>query len=144
MKNTDETLSKNDSTFVIDFLQDIMRTEIANTFYRRGNVLLVKLADQTIARIIVPAVPRNTLPPQQNEARVQNFATIQYVMQHDYGYGAEPERKQLNKLELRNFDDCRVYIEDAIGSQLNAYFTNGLIEFIITGEKFLLTMELKH
>lgn len=144
MKPTEETLSKNDPTFVIDFLQDIMRTEIANPFYRRGNVLFVKLTDQTVARITAPAVAQNTLPPQQNEARVQNFATLQYVMQHDYGYGTDPECKEIHKLTLRNFDDCRVYIEDAIGSQLNAYFTNGLIEFILTGEKFLLTMELKH
>lgn len=144
MKSTDETPSKNHATFVIDFLQDIMRTEIANPVHRRGNTLLVNLSDQTIARITAPAVSQNTLPPQQTEAHVQNFATLQYVLHHNYGYGDEQEHKVLNRLTLRNFDDCRVYVEDAIGSQLNAYFTNGLIEFILTGEKFLLTMELKH
>lgn len=144
MQRTDETPNTIEATFVVDFLQTIMRTEITNTVHRRGNTLLINLSDHTTAHVTAPQVSRTTLPPQQTEARVQNFATLQYVMQHDYGYGAEHTQHALNRLELRNLDECRIYLEDAVGSQLNAYFTNGLIEFMTTGEKFLLTIELKH
>lgn len=144
MMKTDETLNQITPTFVIDFLQTIMQTEITNPVCRRGKKLLVSLSDHTMAQITAPQVAQDTLPPQQTEARIQNFATLQYVMQHDYGYGDEHEHDVLNKLELRNLEECRTYIEDAVGSQLNAYFTNGLIEFITTGEKFFLTVELKH
>lgn len=144
MQRTDETPNTIEATFVVDFLQTLMRTEITNTVHRRVNTLLIDLADHTTVRVTAPKMPRTTLPPQQTEARVQNFASLQYVMQHDYGYGAERTSQTLNRLELRNFDECRIYLEDAVGSQLNAYFTNGLIEFMTTGEKFLLTIELKH
>ena len=39
-------------------------------------------------------------------------------------------------------EECRTYIEDAISTQLNAYFTNNLIEFY-NGDKFMLAIAVK-
>ena len=132
-----------EATFVIDFLDSIMHREVSNPVSRRGNTLLVSLSDHTQARIAAPKVPRDTLPPKQTEAKIQNIATLRYVMEHDYGYGEDRRGMELNKLELHNIDECRTYVEDAVTTQLNAYFTNYLIEFITTGDKFLLSVELK-
>lgn len=41
-----------------------------------------------------------------------------YVLNHDFGYGREPELDVLFKLELRNLEDVKVYVLDAIS---NAY-----------------------
>ena len=141
MNKTYEAHDSTDPTFVVDFLETMMRTEITNPVSRRGNTLVVSLSDHTMAKIAAPKVDRDTTPPVQTEAKIQNIATLRYIMQHDYGYGDE-NRTQLNRLELHNMDECRTYVEDAVQSQLNAYFTNYLIEFM-NGEKFMLSVELK-
>lgn len=141
MNKTQEVHDSTHPDFVIDFLETIMHTEICNPVSRRGKSLLISLSDQTRAVVRAPKVARETLPPVQTEAKVQNIATLRYVMQHDYGYG-EDGRNKLNRLELHNFDECRTYVEDVVNSQLNAYFTNYLIEFF-NGEKFMLAVELK-
>ena len=41
-----------------------------------------------------------------------------YVLNHDYGYGKEYELKELNKLNLRNFNDLQVYLEDLITKEV--------------------------
>ena len=142
MNQTYETHTSANPTFVIDFLETMMRREISNPVSRRGNTLVVSLSDHTMAKVAAPKVPRDTQPPVQTEAKIQNIATLKYVMQHDYGYGDEHEHLELNRLELHNMDECRTYVEDAAQSQLNAYFTNYLIEFM-NGEKFMLSVELK-
>ena len=116
-----------------------MRKEITNPVSRRGNTLHISLSDHTMAKVAAPKVARDTQPPVQLEATIENIATLRYVMEHDYGYGDEPQRKELNRLELHNMDECRTYVVDACRSQLNAYFTNNLIEFM-DGEKFLLSV----
>ena len=141
MKTTDETRDTLEPTFVIDFLQTIMYTEITNPVSRRGKQLLISLSDHTLVDVTAPRVERDTQPPRQTEARIHNIAALRYVLEHDYGYGKD--RKELDKLELHNFEECQTYLEDAVASQLNATYTNGLIEFM-DGTKFLLTIELKH
>ena len=136
-QQTHEAHDSTEPTFVIDFIQSMMRTEITNPVSRRGNVLLVSLSDHSMARIVAPQVPRDTQPPVQTEARVHNLATWRYITEHDFGYGDEHFGEPLKKLELHNMDECRTYVEDAVITQFNAYFTNGLIEFLTTGEKFL-------
>ena len=42
----------------------------------------------------------------------------EYVLNHDFGYGREPELDKLFKLELRNLEDVKIYVLDAIK---NAY-----------------------
>ena len=141
-RQTDEADDQLADTFVIDFLQTMLHREVTNSVSRQDNTLLVSLSDKSTAMIVAPKVSNDTLPPEQPEAQIHNIATLRYVMQHDYGYGDKRERRKLNKLELHNLDECRTYVEDAIGSQLNAYFTNYLIEFM-NGEKYLLSVELK-
>lgn len=141
-RQTDEANDQLADTFVIDFLQTMLHREVTNSVNRQDNTLLVSLSDKSTAMIVAPKVSNDTLPPEQPEAQIHNIATLRYVMQHDYGYGDKRERRKLNKLELHNLDECRTYVEDAIGSQLNAYFTNYLIEFM-NGEKYLLSVELK-
>lgn len=141
MNKTQEIHKTLEHTFVVNFLESMMRREITNPVSRRGNSLVLSLTDHTMVKVTAPKVPADTLPPVQKEAKIQNIQTLRYVMQHDYGYGKE-DRTELNRLELHNLDECRTYIEDAITSQLNAYFTNYLIEFY-NGDKFMLTIELK-
>ncbi len=40
----------------------------------------------------------------------------EYVKSHDFGYGRSPEIQEINKLNLRNENDLKVYIEDALCS----------------------------
>ena len=141
MNKTQEIHKTLEHTFVVNFLESMMRREITNPVSRRGNSLVLSLTDHTMVKVTAPKVPADTLPPIQKEAKIQNIQTLRYVMQHDYGYGEE-DRTELNRLELHNLDECRTYIEDAITSQLNAYFTNYLIEFY-NGDKFMLAIELK-
>ena len=131
-----------DAAFVVDFLVTMMQREIINRVRRRGNTLWVDLTNHTVARVTAPKVAPETLPPEQTQAQIHNIATVRYIIQHDYGYGGENQKHALNRLALRNFEECKTYVEDAVNSQLNAYYTNGLIEFM-NGEKFLLTVELK-
>lgn len=49
-----------------------------------------------------------------------------YVLNHDYGYGREPELKNLYKLNLRNIDDLRVYINDILNNAFINYQDNSL------------------
>lgn len=58
----------------------------------------------------------------------------EYVLLHDYGYGRE-EQLPLNKLELRNFDDCKVYIEDIISQAFVAKLHRKTLYFINNPEK---------
>ncbi len=139
---TNEASNRMEATFVVDFLQYMLKREVSNPIIRRGNTLFVNLSDQTMVRITAPKVARDTLPPQQTEARIQNIATLRYIIDHDYGY-SENYGQPIKQIELRNYDECLTYLEDAIDTQLNAYFTNHLIEFITTGDKFLLAVELK-
>ena len=142
MERTQEIRNNIAPTFVVDFLESIMHTEVTNSVSRQGDTLTITLTDGNVAEVTAPKVARDTLPPEQVEAKVQNIATIRYVKEHDYGYGDE-DRKELNRLELRNMDECRTYIEDAVTSQLNAYFTNYLIEFY-NGDKFMLAVAEKN
>ena len=36
----------------------------------------------------------------------------EYVLNHDFGYGREPELDELKKLELRNIEDLIVYVDE--------------------------------
>ena len=37
-----------------------------------------------------------------------------YILKHDFGYCREPELENLIKLELRNFEDVKFYVEWSI------------------------------
>ena len=45
----------------------------------------------------------------------------EYVLNHDFGYGREPELKELNKLELRNIEDVKVYVADVLENAFTNY-----------------------
>lgn len=51
----------------------------------------------------------------------------EYVSSHDFGYGREPELDKLIKLELRNIDDVKFYVLDAIK---NAYIEPEKIQIL--------------
>ena len=53
-----------------------------------------------------------------------------YVLKHDFGYCREPELKNLIKLELRNYEDIKVYIEWTIREVFSADVdSNNIITF---------------
>ena len=141
MNKTQEVHDSTHPSFVVEFLQSIMKSEVSNKIEPQDETLLIYLSDQTVAKITAPKVAKDTLPPAQTHAKIQNIATIRYVKEHDYGYG-EDTRTELNRLELHNMEECLMYVEDAITTQLNAFFTNNLIEFF-NGEKFMLAIEQK-
>jgi len=45
----------------------------------------------------------------------------EYVLKHDFGYGREPELKELNKLELKNIEDVKVYVADVLENAFTNY-----------------------
>lgn len=58
-----------------------------------------------------------------------------YVLNHDYGYGKEPEQEKLNKLKLRNVEDLKIYVNDVISNAFVATFEKGVIEFGLEKQK---------
>lgn len=58
-----------------------------------------------------------------------------YVLNHDYGYGKEPEQEKLNKLKLRSVEDLRVYVDDVIVNAFVATYNNNIIEFKTENQK---------
>lgn len=61
----------------------------------------------------------------------------EYVLNHEYGYGREKEVEQLNKLQLRNFEDLETYVLDIIDNYIEnsnggkVFTTDGVEEVII-------------
>ena len=53
-----------------------------------------------------------------------------YVFNHDYGYGKEPEVIELNKLKLRNIIDLKDYIVDLVNVCYVAEIANNIIRFL--------------
>lgn len=52
-----------------------------------------------------------------------------YVLNHQFGYGQEEEKEELNKLELRNIDDLKVYVDDAVVNAFNATYKDKVLQF---------------
>ncbi len=52
-----------------------------------------------------------------------------YVLKHDFGYGREPELEELIKLELRNFEDLKIYVDNIITTQFVATVKNNIVSF---------------
>ena len=46
--------------------------------------------------------------------------SVDYVLNHNFGYGREPEIENLIKLDLRNFEDVKAYIEWTIREVFSA------------------------
>lgn len=51
-----------------------------------------------------------------------------YVKNHDYGYKAEDDKK-LHKLELRNFNDLKAYVEDVFVTMLAGKLEGNVFNF---------------
>ena len=45
----------------------------------------------------------------------------EYVLNHDFGYGREPELDNLIKLELRNKEDVIIYVDDSFKNAFENY-----------------------
>lgn len=41
-----------------------------------------------------------------------------YVLNHNYGYGQEIELKELNRINLRNIEDLKTYLQDLLELEL--------------------------
>jgi len=58
-----------------------------------------------------------------------------YVLNHDFGYGHEPEVIELNKLELRNVTDLRDYVTDLAKISFIAEVKDNVIRFLEDNSK---------
>ena len=68
-----------------------------------------------------------------------------YVLKHDFGYGREPELINLNKLELRNLEDVKVYVNWSIREAFSARVDdNNLIVFLEDDSKVQIKIEEIH
>ena len=85
MEKTQEIHHNIEPKFVVDFLETITHSEITNAVSRQGDTLSIALTDGTCAEITAPKVARDTVPPIQVEAKVENIATIRYVKEHGNG-----------------------------------------------------------
>ena len=65
-----------------------------------------------------------------------------YVLKHDFGYCREPELENLIKLELRNYEDIKVYVEWTIREVFSADVDiNNVITFWEDKTKAQITIE---
>lgn len=64
-----------------------------------------------------------------------------YVLNHQYGYGLNKEKRNLNKLNLRSIEDLRVYVNDVVGSSFNASYINNILRFDLDNSEFELVIE---
>ena len=51
-----------------------------------------------------------------------------YVLKHDFGYGRE-EELPIKKLLLRNFEDCKDYVDDIVSHSFEAKVENSTLFF---------------
>ena len=52
-----------------------------------------------------------------------------YVKGHDFGYGKMNEFCKINKLKLRNADDVKEYVFDALINAFDCKSSNGVLKF---------------
>ncbi len=64
-----------------------------------------------------------------------------YVLNHQYGYGLDKEKRSLNKLNLRSLEDLRVYVADLVCSNFNASYINNILRFDLDDSEFELVIE---
>lgn len=123
---------------LLDFVINVFNLEIANHYTTTEHAVIIDFPDRTQAVIAAHPVAghfprRPVLPPLRQDH------SYHYVHQHDYGYGREPEVLGLNKLTLRGWEDCRVYLQDACETLLAAEFNDFEITFD-SGPVYLLTI----
>ncbi len=115
-----------DKLIVIETLQNLIDREIANFFMFSKNEIVVWLEDNTKVKITTTnSVKKHELKIDKN----LNIKEGEYVLNHDYGYNREPERKNLRKLKLRNLDDLKTYIKQFIEDKFCASFINWIVVF---------------
>ena len=65
-----------------------------------------------------------------------------YIFEHDFGYGREPELNSLKKLELRDFEDVKIYVNQAVRELFFATVDeNNLITFLDDQSKVKVNIE---
>lgn len=64
----------------------------------------------------------------------------EYVLNHDFGYGREPELDELKKLELRNIEDLIVYVDELLDNAFIDYQHN-IISFLKDNVKVKVEVE---
>ncbi|MBQ4558159.1 MAG: hypothetical protein IJA61_02140 [Clostridia bacterium] len=65
-----------------------------------------------------------------------------YVLNHDFGYGRVPEVLKLNKLELRNVEDLKFYVNWSIRELFSAVVDDkNIINFVEDGSKVQIIIE---
>ena len=64
----------------------------------------------------------------------------EYVLNHDFGYGREPELDELKKLELRNIEDLIVYVDESLDNAFIDYQHN-IISFLKDNVKVKVEVE---
>ena len=65
----------------------------------------------------------------------------EYINNHDFGYGREPELETLNKLLLRNIDDLKYYIFNIVIFAFYANIENDVISFFDVNYKLKINVK---
>ncbi len=122
---------------VMESIQAAFQMEIANQFTVKDDTLVLTLPDQS--RLVIGANPITpTKHTQPNTPTAKH--TYHYVHQHDFGYGNADEHQPLQRLLLRNMEDCRSYLDDVCQTLLDAAFHDFEITFP-DGSAYLLTVD---
>jgi len=66
----------------------------------------------------------------------------QYVLMHNFGYGSEPEKKELNKLLLRNIFDLKTYVYDLMSIAFFANVEKNVLTFVGSKQKIIVDIKL--
>lgn len=123
---------------VTETIQAAFQMEIANQFTTKGDTLTLTLPDGGHLTIAATAVTP-TAHAKPHQTTTHDAHTYHYVHQHDFGYGND-EHQALERLLLRNMEDCRSYLDDVCHTFLDAKFHDFEITFP-DGTAYLLTVE---
>ena len=121
---------------IYDALSTYFEMEIENKVEFQKNQMIVFLNDGKKAKVEVKKFYKD---------KIKSFSILEnnsYVMNHDFGYGSEPEKKELNKLLLRNFDDLKFYVLNIISISFFANVEKNIISFFDSKQKIAIEFEI--
>lgn len=64
-----------------------------------------------------------------------------HVLNHQFGYGQKKEKTNLNKLELRNITDLKIYVADVFFNAFFASYKKNVLQFKMDKSSYKIEIE---
>ncbi len=124
---------------IIQALDAAFKLEIANQFILTDNTLTVTLPDQKQIVINAQCIKTDANNKPQHLTLPIDTHSYEYVHQHDF---SSNEQQPLQRLLLRNIEDCRAYVDDVCQNLLDVPVHDFEVQFS-DGTTYLITIEPK-